>query len=307
MLNILNMEFTRLLKSKCTYIILVLAFVLSMLTPATFKLIEIMENSLSEEYSVSEEMNEEDISMEDIEAMEEEIKAMEEETESFSILGEMEMTIFNMVEANIAGCNILLLVTIFAVIFINGELKNGYIKNLTGYAFKRSKLVAANIIIVAIFTIFALITCFISTIGITALLFSDVEMGEFDEFIKIFGTQTLLHISFAFFVSSLTYFVRSSVMPMIVGISLASGMGGLIYQLISLAINKGFDLEKEFKLEKFTLSGNVMTTVSDGNTLMLTSGGTSSEDLIRAVIISIICGTAAVIVGCIVTEKKDIK
>ncbi|MBE6841143.1 MAG: hypothetical protein E7506_07905, partial [Ruminococcus sp.] len=133
MLNILNMEFTRLLKSKCTYIILVLTFLISMLNPAMFKLLEIVENQLSNEISASEELTEEEIA----------------EMEEPLFFGEIEWKCTNMTEANITGCNILLLVTIFAVIFINGELKNGYIKNLTGFAFKRSRLVIANMIIVA--------------------------------------------------------------------------------------------------------------------------------------------------------------
>lgn len=291
MLNILNMEFTRLLKSKCTYIILVLTFLISMLNPAMFKLLEIVENQLSNEISTSEDADEEAVS------------SMTEEL----FFGDMEWKYTDMTEANITGCNILLLVTIFAVIFINGELKNGYIKNLTGFAFKRSRLVIANMIIVAIYTIISLLACFIATTAITALLFSDSSMGDFGEFAKVFGVQILLHLAFAFFVSSLTYFVRSSVMPMIVGISLASGMGALIYQLISLAVNKIFDPEKDFDLTKYTLSGNVLTTVSKGNDLALTMGGASSDDLIRATIVAIVCGAAALIVGCIVTEKKDIK
>lgn len=291
MLNILNMEFTRLLKSKCTYIILVLTFLISMLNPAMFKLLEIVENQLSNEISTSEDADEEAVS------------SMTEEL----FFSETEWKYTDMTEANITGCNILLLVTIFAVIFINGELKNGYIKNLTGFAFKRSKLVIANMIIVAIYTIISLLACFIATTAITALLFSDSSMGDFGEFAKVFGVQILLHLAFAFFVSSLTYFVRSSVMPMIVGISLASGMGALIYQLLSLAVNKIFEPEKDFDLTKYTLSGNVLSTVSKGNDLALTMGGASSDDLIRATIVAIVCGAAALIVGCIVTEKKDIK
>ncbi len=81
----------------------------------------------------------------------------------------------------------------------------------------------------------------------------------------------------------------------------------MIYQLLSLAVNKIFDPEKDFELTKYTLSGNVLSTVSKGNDLALTTGGASSDDLIRATIVAIICGAAAVIVGCIVTEKKDIK
>lgn len=302
MLNILNMEFTRLLKSKCTYIILVLTFLISMLNPAMFKLLEIVEEQLVNDVSYSEEAEDIEISAEDEEIMQE-TEAMEETL----FFGEIEWKCTDMTEANITGCNILLLVTIFAVIFINGELKNGYIKNLTGFAFKRSRLVIANMIIVAIYTIISLLACFIATTAITALLFSNSSMGDLGEFAKVFGVQILLHLGFAFFVSSLTYFVRSSVMPMIVGISLASGMGALIYQLLSLAVNKIFDPEKDFELTKYTLSGNVLTTVSKGNDLALTTGGASSDDLIRATIVAIICGAAAVIVGCIVTEKKDIK
>jgi ABC-type transport system involved in multi-copper enzyme maturation permease subunit len=262
-----------------------------MLNPAMFKLLEIVENQLSNEISASEELTEEEIA----------------EMEEPLFFGEIEWKCTDMTEANITGCNILLLVTIFAVIFINGELKNGYIKNLTGFAFKRSRLVIANMIIVAIYTIISLLACFIATTAITALLFSNSSMGDLGEFAKVFGVQILLHLAFAFFVSSLTYFVRSSVMPMIVGISLASGMGALIYQLLSLAVNKIFDPEKDFDLTKYTLSGNVLSTVSKGNDLALTMGSASSDDLIRATIVAIICGAAAVIVGCIVTEKKDIK
>jgi ABC-type transport system involved in multi-copper enzyme maturation permease subunit len=262
-----------------------------MLNPAMFKLLEIVENQLSNEISASEELTEEEIA----------------EMEEPLFFGEIEWKCTDMTEANITGCNILLLVTIFAVIFINGELKNGYIKNLTGFAFKRSRLVIANMIIVAIYTIISLLACFIATTAITTLLFSNSSMGDLGEFAKVFGVQILLHLGFAFFVSSLTYFVRSSVMPMIVGISLASGMGALIYQLLSLAVNKIFEPEKDFDLTKYTLSGNVLSTVSKGNDLALTTGGASSDDLIRATIVAIICGAAAVIVGCIVTEKKDIK
>ena len=110
MLKLLNMEFFRLKKSKCTYVILIIAIVLSLLNPAMYKLMDTLVTATGSETEISE---------------------MQEEAGGIQLF-KSHWTASEMVMQNISGLNILLLVAIFTVIFVNGEMKNGYIKNLVG-------------------------------------------------------------------------------------------------------------------------------------------------------------------------------
>ena len=54
MLKLLNMEFFRLKKSKCTYVILIIAIVLSLLNPAMYKLMDTLVTATGSETEISE-------------------------------------------------------------------------------------------------------------------------------------------------------------------------------------------------------------------------------------------------------------
>lgn len=275
MLKLLNMEFFRLKKSKCTYVILIIAIFLSLLNPAMYKLMDTLVTATGSETEISE---------------------MQEEAGGIQLF-KSHWTASEMVMQNISGLNILLLVAIFTVIFVNGEMKNGYIKNLVGYIYKRRRLVISNAIVVAVYTIILMIVGALVSAGATYLLFDGTTFGDAGEFFGYFSTQTLLHVSFSLLVLMFTYITRSTAIPMVIGIALSSGIGTLIYGLATMALQKIADISDSFYLGNYTVTGNIVGV----------SLNAESSDIIRAVVTAVVFAVVFVTVGCFVTEKRDLK
>ena len=209
-----------------------------------------------------------------------------------------ERNILNTVVMNIMGYTPLLLIALFTVIFINGELKNGFVKNLVGYSFNRSKFVCCNLIIVSIMSVLILLVTVVTTIGVTLLLFPDYEWGDSSSFAMYITTETLVHISFALFMSALAYLTRTTALPMVIGIALSQGLGTAIYSLITVAAKKLFDgVPDDFLISDYTLTGNVG----------LLNLGSEDGDFIRAIIIGCIGLVLFTFCSCYFTQKKDIK
>lgn len=362
MANLFNMEFARFLKSKSTYIILIVAAVASLLYPCVFKLMDTVSEALDEASEVEEiddeiademktcihlkfdtdadsvseildsldvdynkinnnsfdiylaEDNSSDIlkslaennvdivnvNVEDISTDDETEDAENPLSATADIMTSVygERNILNTVVMNIMGYTPLLLIALFTVIFINGELKNGFVKNLVGYSFNRSKFVCCNLIIVSIMAVLILLVTVVTTIGATLVLFPDYEWGNSSDFALYLSTETLVHVSFALFMSSLAYLTRTTALPMVIGIVLSQGLGTLLYSLITVAAKKLIDtLPDDFQISDYTLTGNV-------GLLNLDS---VNDDFIRAIVIGCIGLVLFAFGSCYFTQSKDIK
>ena len=292
MLNLIKMEFFRALKSKCTYVLIILIALFSILNPIMLKLtITMMNNSPEMKESYTSALDQSEQQQSDVNI------GMSSYGSSKWYADNYEFKITDMSEELLNSGFVVLSLVIFTVIFVSAEIKHGYVKNMLGQIYKREKLVFANGII-CILMMFAMTVISIIITSLTGvLLFNNVVLGDVGNFCQYLLTKFLLYIAFASLIILLSYLVRSSAFAMVIGICLQMGIGSLVYLLISTVVNKVFKPDSTFSMQKYTITGNISAITQDA----------SEHTYIRAIIVALIYCTVFTFLACTVAKKRDLK
>lgn len=290
MVNLIRSELYRLVKSKCTYVLLIILAVFSVLNPLLYKAIDSIDIDMSQVQA-------------EIEAMEEEMPEESLEVGYSAYSGEKwfdeeyQITVSDMIQENITGAFVLLFIAIFAALFFNAELKNGYIKNIITQLRCRCNLALANFAAAEIMLLLMFIVNIIVTTAASYILFDDISFGSVGDLAVYHLVQLLLHSAFIAMVQFITYLTRSTAFSMTTGICISSGLSAVILSPLSQLIIKYLDAPNDFSLANYSVSGNIMAVTTT----------TSGENLIQPIIVGIIWLAAMFSLGCLFLRKKDIR
>lgn len=253
--NLIKSEFYRMLKSKCTLIMLIVTAGFSALIPLLYKLV-------------------------------------------FSLTGVKDygVNVFEFTSLNISGCFLLIFEVIFIAIFISGESKNGFIKGILSYVGKRRKLALANYIIVEIVLLAIFIVSILVSSIVSLILFSETEFGFTLSVLKYLAIEFLLHSAFAAFMMFLSYLVRSTAFSLTMGILAGTGTFSMILSLISTAIISTYDVDSDFSLVEYTISGAISSLSESAN-----------DPILLPILIGIVGIILYLGLASLLLEKKDIK
>lgn len=265
MFNLVKSDLYRMVKSKSTYVIFVIALLL----------IAIQAISTS---TILKEMNEDmSVVMEELEITEtgeNETEFYDEEEDSITIGNfaglETEVDMINKGKAPLAyllvsGMNTMimfLMVVIFVVVFANADQKNGFIKNLAG-GISRYKIVLSKFICMTIYEV-AIFLGSAAAIFITSKIMLEVKydvmkvvFGDVGDFFKAFGFEFLGHLAAMTVVLAIVTFTRSTAASMAIGIAFASGLPMIFYKLGTALLQKYLDIPKSFYIGNYVPSGIV--------------------------------------------------
>ncbi|MBQ8297856.1 MAG: hypothetical protein IJX77_08750 [Ruminococcus sp.] len=289
MANLIKSELYRLLKSRCTYVLLIITAFFAVINPLMYKTIDM-------------------IAMEEMEAV---VAKMEESVEDdgtltvgFSSYGgekwydsEYSVTISDFIQENVSGAFILLFLSIFAALFIGGEIKHGYVKSILTHVGNRRRLALANFAAVEFMLLLMFIVNFASSTVTSLILFDGIRFGETGDFMIYMLVQFLLHSAFAALIQLLVYLLRSTAFSMTIGICLSSGMGSLIISLLSLLAVKFLGAPSDFSLSKYTITENIMALIP----------GAPADELSLPLIVGFAGTLLFFALACFTIEKKDIR
>lgn len=199
--------------------------------------------------------------------------------------------------SNIQGNMLAILCAIFTVIFVNGDQKNGYIKNIAGQFSNKGMLVLSKLVAVAV----QLLVIFI-VYSVTSALIGKICWGDklvFDavsDFVKLFSIQYFLHFSFASLISAFTIILKSGSLAMTFGIFSAAGITSLLHSLIDILLHK-CNVSKEFSISNYFIENCIKTFSIDLN----------SDDFTRIVIVGIAVFIASTFASMLIMQKRDIR
>lgn len=199
--------------------------------------------------------------------------------------------------SNIQGNMLAILCAIFTVIFVNGDQKNGYIKNIAGQFSNKGMLVLSKLVAVAV----QLLVIFI-VFSVTSALIGKICWGDklvFDavcDFVKLFSMQFLLHFSFASLISAFTIILKSGSLAMTFGIFSAAGITSLLHSLIDILLHK-CNVSKEFSIGNYFIENCIKTFSIDLN----------SDDFTRIVIVGIGIFITSTFASMLIMQKRDIR
>lgn len=203
----------------------------------------------------------------------------------------------DLVNSNFSGLFLAVLCAIFAPIFVNGDQKNGYIKNIAGQFSNKGMLVLSKLVAVAVqvLVIFAIAT--VSTALVGKLCWEDkLIMDSIGDFVKLFSIQYLLHFSFASLISAFTIILKSGGLAMTFGIFFAAGITSIFHSLIDILLHK-CNVSKEFSISNYFIENCIKTFSINLN----------SDDFTRIVIVGIGIFIASTFASMLIMQKRDIR
>lgn len=289
MLNIIKMDIFRMLKAKSTWIIIAISIV--------FVFIEV--------YSVSYNLS---YYNDNPGAMGQEREIVEQNTDEngfqfgVAVGDDLEWYLQDEISSdeifvqNSQSGIFLLLVAIFAVLFVNGEQRTGYIKNIAGQVSNRGNLVLSKMISCLIFSAMLFIAAYLSNLLISQILLGYVSLGSFTDYLPIYAMQLFLHFAYGASMILIAVLSRSLVASIAIGVMAPMGISSIICSFINMLLGKA-GVSESFDISNFALTGNL-------NQLTIES---SSGDFARAIIVSAAFLITSTALSMYIFKKRDIK
>ena len=243
MFNAVRMDIYRLIHTKSAYVILVIAMALAIATSGMTALIRSMAADSIVETNDQVNM----VSESDSEIADEYDTASAESSNGPTATVGLEMdesdmsdevpTIADMVESDIAGLDLALLLAIFTVLFSTADLNSGYIKSVGGQVKCRGVLLS-KMIALSVFTFVAMALDVIVQCIATPLFLHGAEFGDAADLFKMLGSQYVVTLLFVYFVMAMAIIIKNNVISMIIAVCMCTGIFTLIFSGINILIEK---------------------------------------------------------------------
>ena len=238
MFNAVRMDIYRLIHTKSAYVILVIAMALAIAMSGMTALVR----SMAAESIVETTDDVTMVSESDSEIADEYDTASAESSNGPTATVGLEVdesdmsdevpTIADMVESDIAGLDLALLLAIFTVIFSTADLNSGYIKSVGGQVKCRGVLLFSVFIFVAM-ALDVIVQCIA-----TPLFLHGAEFGDAADFFKMLGSQYVVTLLFVYFVMAMAIIIKNNVISMIIAVCMCTGIFTLIFSGINILIEK---------------------------------------------------------------------
>lgn len=284
MLNMIKMDMYRMFKAKSLYVIWCILICLLFLSTWLIK----------NEYQAAVENHEEyrNETVEEGEESEEDI-VFGIQTVVPTEVGE-DITVFDMLFANIGGKDIALFLVIFAVIFATADIGSGYIKNFGGQVKRREGLIVSKALALLVFTGLTLLITFLAQAISNFIVLGYLKWGDTGSLFRYMGLQILLHFALAMIIMTISILARNNVFSMIFAICLCMNMMVIVYSGIETLVKKiGLG---NLNLMKYTITDKI------GSLSMNFSSGIME----RIMIISLIYIVITVVISMYIYRKRDI-
>lgn len=193
------------------------------------------------------------------------------------------------------GLTILMMIATFASSYFSGQIKGPYGKNILKASANRWVSYSSKIIVVCVYVAIFFVFNFLVAMFCNATMCESFKLGFSSEFFAFLGVQYLLCVAMCL-ITGLVAVLTNSAIGMVFAIVAGSGTLNLLFMLINLLVNKVL-----FKGAHFDISNYLIT----GNTAAVNIG-TSSENLIRALIVSIAFIAIGYGVTGFINSKRDI-
>lgn len=147
--------------------------------------------------------------------------------------------------ADMSSGIILIFLTIAAVLFVHGEEKSGFIKNIAGQVKRKHDIYLSKFLILAGYIFIAMLLYGVVQFCTLRLHYGPefaFGSGQLGDALPCFGAQILMHLAFISGIMMLTEVTKSSAAGISVGIVALCGLGrivtGLLYKILKLDIDR---------------------------------------------------------------------
>lgn len=204
-----------------------------------------------------------------------------------------DITVFDMIFANISGRTVALFLVIFAVIYATADIGSGYIKNFGGQVARREGLIISKASALLIFTGLTLLITFLTQAVSNYIILGYLKWGNTGGMFRYMALELLLHFALAMMIMTIAVLARNNVFSMIFAICLCMNMMAMVYSGIQVLVKKiGFG---NLNLMKYTLMDKI------GSLSMNFSSGAME----RMIVLSLFYIGIMALLGMYIYRKRD--
>lgn len=285
MLNLVKMYMRKMMKSRSTYVLLIIAVLFSLITLFSMQQEEKYYKEHPEAYAADQ-------------AMQQEMEGDDAVTVGYTAgtATNQETTLAELADGTFPGMLPCLLLAIFVVIFVCSEHSTGFVKNISGLVPNRGKLFLAKIPTIVVFTLLIMGVSLLGLLLPFRPMMGYFHLGDGSEFAKMMALQVMIYVVFAILVAAIATVIRGTAVSMTIGVTLTSGMFGLIYALITMALRYLFDISGSFQLSNYTVSG----------TIPQLSMGLKDSVMTRGITVGIIYLIVSIVAAYCINRKRDV-
>lgn len=286
MLKLIKMYMKKMLLSRSTYVLLIIA--------AAFSCIFVFSMHEDQEYY----RENPQAYQEDMEYMQE----LEEDDDSVTVgyvvgtTGIEESTYAEFVDGMFPSMLPCLLIAIFVVIFVCSEHSSGYVKNVSGSVSNRGMLFLAKIPTIIVFSLLVIGVTLLLLLILFKPMMGYFHLGNGTELAKIIALDVGMYTVLAIVLGALCSIIRSTAISMTLGVMMTSGLIGVIYMLITSLLRYIFDIGQDFNLSNYTVSGSIPQLVM----------GISDCVVERTIIVGCAFLVVSIIAGYFMNKKRDV-
>lgn len=204
-----------------------------------------------------------------------------------------EVRVLEFICADISSGIMLIMVTIFAVLFVHAEDSSGFVKNIAGQVKRRWILYLSKTIIVMAFTLFLLVLYSIVQAIVLMATLDNAALGMeiFSDAVKFLLAQWFMYSAFASGLILAVTVIRSTAISITWGELSALGFGTIIAGFVNRLVDKkGFDISNYF------LTDNIRALLWDS----------TQSDFIDALVLALIFFAVYNLIGMIWVNKRDV-
>lgn len=275
MLNLIRADLFRVIKSKSTWVILVIAFLgaLGTLALSTYfieaDLTEITTSDHGSGLTIT----------------------VPEDSPVYGVT-----SIKELVESFFTGTSGVMFIIIFAVLFTGGNSRSGYNKNIAGIVNHKYKFVLSEALIICLFTALIIILFTGAAIIGGLVFFDNLTFTGFASVLPFLGLQLLLRSGFGLVVAAFTEISRSNLVSLLVWVIYGGGFGITLINLIDGLVNRLGFITKPISGGNYLITGNLMILLPEN----------MADHWVRVVLVAVIISGIALISGTISKEVRDV-
>lgn len=200
-------------------------------------------------------------------------------------------------ERLIGSDTIIMFTSVFSIMLMLVEFRNGYIKNMWTSIERKWQFLVSKYVVLILFIVFMFIVSG-AIIGISNFIYLDCsEFGNVGPFIKFLLVQLFLQFSICSLVMCLALIIRQRAIIMVATIIYVTFAPQMIYGAINYLAIKLFDVSNDFLVQKFLPYGNVelLTTLS------------KSDEYLRVIVVGLVSLVVSTIISVLILKKRDIR
>ena len=242
MLNILKMDFYRMIHTKSLYVIgIILTGMLLFTTYLNASEWENMQDNPSQQEQMAEIVSDDTVNI------------------GMSVILPTEpggkVTVFDQIYSNMQAKFYALFMVLFAVLFSTADVTSGYVKNIAGQVKDRSYLVVSKAVVLIGYTIMSMAGIILVQAVANRLFYGYLVWGNAKDFAGYIGMQILLHSALVVTVMTIAILLKNNVWSIVIAVCLCMNLGMVLYNGIDKLLHEmGL---KDFQLSKYTPTGNI--------------------------------------------------